>query len=81
MAEALTLPALLDELARRGLRVSSVTMAGGDVASFTAIRDEVQASQPPTPTQALPAREGDAEPEPDALERFINRKAPREPRA
>jgi hypothetical protein len=69
VADGLTLPDLLAELARNGLRVASVTMAGGHVAAFTAVPAGDSA---PASRSAAPAEE-EAQ-EPDALETFVNRK-------
>ena len=82
MSDGLTLPDLLDELARHGLRVASVTMGDGKstpnfcVATFTAVPVETPAASAPARQQ--PSREIESEPEPDALGEFVRRKEPRE---
>jgi len=70
MPEPLTLAALLEQLAKHGLRATKVDLfASGVVASFST----EPASTPATPVRELENQSND----PDALERFINRKEPR----
>jgi hypothetical protein len=70
MAEPLTLAALLEQLAKHGLRATRVDLfASGVVASFTA----EPASMTAPPVRAEENQSND----PDALERFLNRKEPR----
>lgn len=72
MAEPLALPALLEQLAKHGLRATKVDLfASGVVASFSA----EPWVKPATADAARTAEEGPDGTE--ALESFVNRKVPR----